>query len=48
MTDINFYKNEMANFGHDDDVLLKKEITGTGICKGSYSHFNGNLHKFMS
>lgn len=30
----------MANFGYDDDVLLKWEITGTGRCVGSYSHFN--------
>ncbi len=35
-----FWKNEMANFGYDDDVLLEWEITGTGRCVGSYSHFN--------
>jgi hypothetical protein len=29
----------MSNFGYDD-VLLKWEITGTGRCVGSYSHFN--------
>jgi hypothetical protein len=25
-------------------MLLKKEITGVGICEGGYSHFNGNIH----
>ena len=37
----------MSNFGYDN-VLLKWEITGTGRCVGSYSHFNSNiqiLHK---
>ena len=38
----------MANFRYDNDMLLKKEITGAGIYEGSYSHFNGNLFKFMS
>jgi len=33
----------MANFGYDDDVLLKWEITGTGRCVGSYSHFNSMM-----
>lgn len=33
----------MANFGYDDDVLLEWEITGTGRCVGSYSHFNSMM-----
>lgn len=33
----------MANFGYDDDVLLKWEITGTGRCVGSYSHLNSMM-----
>jgi len=33
----------MANFGYDDDVLLKWEITGTGMCLSSYSHFNSMM-----
>jgi hypothetical protein len=33
----------MANFRYDDDVLLKWEITGTGWCVGSYSHFNSMM-----
>jgi hypothetical protein len=33
----------MANFRYDDDVLLKWEITGTGRCVGSYSHFNSMM-----
>lgn len=33
----------MANFGYDDDVLLKWEITGTGRYVGSYSHFNSMM-----
>ena len=33
----------MANFGYVDDVLLKWEITGTGRCGGSYSHFNSMM-----
>jgi len=32
----------MSNFGYDD-VLLKWEITGTGRCVGSYSHFNSMM-----
>jgi hypothetical protein len=32
----------MANFGYDD-VLLKWEITGTGRCVDSYSHFNSMI-----
>ena len=26
----------MANFRYDNDMLLKKEITGVGICEGGY------------
>jgi hypothetical protein len=37
----------MANFGYDDDVLLKWEITGTGRCVGSYSHFNSMMKRSM-
>ena len=37
----------MANFGYDDDVLLKWEITGTGKCVGSYSHFNSMMKRSM-
>jgi hypothetical protein len=37
----------MANFGYDDDVLLKWEITGTGRCVGSYSHFNSMMRGLM-
>jgi hypothetical protein len=37
----------MANFGYDDDVLLKWEITGTGRCEGSYSHFNSMMRRSM-
>ena len=33
----------MANFRYDDDVLLEWEITGTGRCVGSYSHFNSMM-----
>ena len=36
----------MANFGYDD-VLLKWEITGTGRCVGSYSHFNNMMEPLM-
>ena len=38
-------KKEMANFGYDDDVLLKWEITGTWRCVGSYSHFNSMMKR---
>ncbi len=38
-----FQKKEMANYGNDDDVLLEWEITGTGRCVGSYSHFNSMM-----
>jgi len=37
----------MSNFGYDDDVLLKWEITGTGRCMGSYSHFNSMMIRSM-
>ena len=37
----------MTNFGYDDDVLLKWEITGTGRCVGSYSHFNSMMKRSM-
>jgi hypothetical protein len=37
----------MANFGYDDDVLLKWEITGIGRCVGSYSHFNSMMKRSM-
>ena len=37
----------MANFGYDDDVLLKWEITGTGRWVGSYSHFNSMMKRSM-
>lgn len=37
----------MANFGYDDDVLLNWEITGTGRCVGSYSHFNSMMKRSM-
>lgn len=40
---IPFFKTEMSNFWDDDDVLLEWEITGTGWCVGSYSHFNSML-----
>jgi len=40
-------KSEMANFGYDDDVLLKWEITGTGRWVGSYSHFNSMMKRSM-
>ena len=33
----------MTDFGNDDDVLLKWEITGTGKCMGSYSHLNSMI-----
>jgi len=36
----------MANFGYDD-VLLKWEITGTGMCMSSYSHFNSMMKRSM-
>jgi len=39
------YDTEMSNFGYDDDVLLKWEITGTGRCEGSYSHFNSMMKR---
>ena len=42
-----FQKKEMSNFGYDDDVLLKWEITGTGGCVGSYSHFNSMMEPLM-
>ena len=29
----------MANFRYDNDMLLKKEITGVGICEGGYSQW---------
>lgn len=32
----------MSNFRYDD-VLLEWEITGTGRCVGSYSHFNSMM-----
>ena len=35
----------MANFGYDDDVLLKWEITGNGRCVDSYSHFNSMMKR---
>ncbi len=38
MTQI-FIKKEMTNFGYDDDVLLKWEITGTGKWKGGVFSF---------
>jgi hypothetical protein len=41
-----FSKKEMTNFGYDD-VLLKWEITGTGRCVGSYSHFNSMIRRSM-
>jgi len=34
----------MTNFRYDDDMLLKWEITGTGRCVGSYSHFNSMMN----
>jgi len=37
----------MSNFGYDDDVLLKWEITGTVRCVGSYSHFNSMVRRSM-
>jgi hypothetical protein len=37
----------MTNFWYDDDVLLKWEITGTGRCVGSYSHFNSMMKRSM-
>jgi len=37
----------MTNFGYDDDVLLKWEITGTGKWDGSYSHFNSMMKRSM-
>ena len=37
-------KKEMSNFRYDD-VLLKWEITGTGRCVGSYSHFNSMMKR---
>lgn len=37
----------MANFGYDDDVLLEWEITVTGRCVGSYSHFNSMMKRSM-
>jgi len=40
-----FSKKEMSNFRYDDDVLLKWEITGTGKCVGSYSHFNSMIKR---
>ena len=40
------YDAEMSNFGYDD-VLLKWEITGTGRCEGSYSHFNSMMKRSM-
>ena len=42
-----FQKKEMSNFGYDDDVLLKWEITGTGRWEGSYSHFNSMMKRSM-
>jgi len=41
------YDAEMSNFGHDDDVLLNWEITGTGKCVSSYSHFNSMKKRSM-
>ena len=41
-----FQKKEMTNFGYDDDVLLKWEITGTGRCVDRYSHFNSIGNQF--
>ena len=32
-------KKEMANFGYDDDVLLKMGNNWHRRCVGSYSHF---------
>ena len=40
-------KREMSNFRYDDVVLLKWEITGTGRCVGSYSHFNSMMKRSM-
>ncbi len=37
----------MSNFRYDDDVLLNWEITGTGRCVGSYSHFNSMMKRTM-
>ena len=37
----------MANFRYDDDVLLNWEITGTGKCVSSYSHFNSMMKRSM-
>jgi hypothetical protein len=37
----------MSNFGYDDDVLLNWEITGTGKCVSSYSHFNSMMKRSM-
>jgi hypothetical protein len=41
-----FIKKEMANFRYDD-VLLNWEITGTGKCVSSYSHFNSMMKRSM-
>jgi len=41
----NFFRN--GNYNFDDDVLLKWEITGTGRCVGSYSHFNSMMKRPM-
>jgi len=41
------YDAEMSNFGYDDDVLLNWEITGTGKCMSSYSHFNSMMKRSM-
>ncbi len=38
----------MSNFRYDDDVLLEWEITGTGRCVGSYSHFNSMMKPLYS
>ena len=35
----------MTNFGYDDDVLLKWEITGTEKWEKSYSHFNSMMKR---
>jgi hypothetical protein len=35
----------MSDFGDDDNMLLKWEITDIGRGLGSYSHFNGMMKR---
>lgn len=35
----------MSNFGYDDDMLLKWEITDIGRGVGSYSNFNSMMKR---